>query len=295
VLEADLRDLYFSSPRLSETARRQAEPGVTANVSGTGLGGLVRAVDLGVPAAPPSSPAEGISKPHAPGAAEAGRISTTRERIAKRLRESLTTTAQYTLHSSANAGELLSVRKRLKGSAATSGVTINDLVVFCTVQALLDMPDLNAEFVDGRLYKHSEIHMGFACDTDRGLIVPVVRDCQNLSLLGLSHCMAELASQAVQGTIAVDDMNGGTFTVSNLGSLGIESFTPLLNPPQVAILGVDAIQLKPVRKRDGNVEFIDAIGLSLTLDHQIIDGAPGARFLKVVKDRIENVEKLCTI
>jgi pyruvate dehydrogenase E2 component (dihydrolipoamide acetyltransferase) len=90
-------------------------------------------------------------------------------------------------------------------------------------------------------------------------------------------------------------MNGGTFTVSNLGHLGIESFTPLLNPPQVAILGVDSIQLKPVRKRDGNIEFIDSIGLSLTVDHQIVDGAPGARFLKVLRDKIENVESLCTI
>ena len=88
--------------------------------------------------------------------------------------------------------------------------------------------------------------------------------------------------------------SGGTFTVSNLGGLGIESFTPLLNPPQVAILGVNAIQLKAVR-REGKVEFIDSIGLSLTLDHQVIDGAPGARFLKVVREKIENVEQICTI
>ena len=106
--------------------------------------------------------------------------------------------------------------------------------------------------------------------------------------------MKELADQAVQGTLSVDDMQGGTFTVSNLGGMGIESFTPLINPPQVAILGVDAIQLKPVR-REGRIEFIDSIGLSLTLDHQVIDGAPGARFLKVVREKIENVEALCTI
>jgi pyruvate dehydrogenase E2 component (dihydrolipoamide acetyltransferase) len=106
--------------------------------------------------------------------------------------------------------------------------------------------------------------------------------------------MKELAARTVQGTVSVDDLSGATFTVSNMGGLGIESFTPLLNPPQVAILGVDAIQLKPVR-REGEIEFIDAIGLSLTLDHQVIDGAPGARFLNVVKGKIENVESLCTI
>src|ERR1039458_10060882 len=106
--------------------------------------------------------------------------------------------------------------------------------------------------------------------------------------------MKELSVQAVKGAISPDDLSGATFTLSNLGSFGIESFTPLLNPPQVAILGVNTIQLKPVR-REGRIEFIDSIGLSLTLDHQIIDGAPGARFLKVVREKIENVESLCTI
>ena len=94
-----------------------------------------------------------------------------------------------------------------------------------------------------------------------------------------------------EGTIAPDDLSGATFTVSNLGALGIETFTPLLNPPQVAILGVGAIQVKPVR-RGGQVEFIDAISLSLTCDHQVIDGAPGARFLQVLKAKIEDVESL---
>ena len=154
--------------------------------------------------------------------------------------------------------------------------------------------DLNAEFVDGRIYKHAEVHVGFACDTPRGLMVPVVRDAHTLTAGELSTRMKELTAQAVAGTIAVDDLTGGTFTVSNLGGLGIESFTPLLNPPQVAILGVDAIGLKAVR-REGRIEFIDSIGLSITLDHQVIDGAPGARFLKVVKEKIENVESLCTI
>jgi pyruvate dehydrogenase E2 component (dihydrolipoamide acetyltransferase) len=125
-------------------------------------------------------------------------------------------------------------------------------------------------------------------------MVPVVRDAHTLTAGELSIRMKELTARAVAGTIAVDDLSGGTFTVSNLGGLGIESFTPLLNPPQVAILGIDAIGLKAVR-RDGRIEFIDSIGLSITLDHQVIDGAPGARFLKVVKEKIENVESLCTI
>jgi pyruvate dehydrogenase E2 component (dihydrolipoamide acetyltransferase) len=218
-----------------------------------------------------------------------------RQRIAKRLRESLGSTAQYTLNGSANAGGLLAVRRKMKASATTTDININDLVVFCTVRALMEAPDLNATFVDGALYRHAAVHIGFACDTDRGLMVPVVRDSQDLSLLGLARRMKQLAARAVQGSIAVDDLNGGTFTVSNLGSLGVESFTPVLNPPQVAILGVNAIGLKPVRKPDGNIEFIDSIGLSLTLDHQVVDGAPGARLLRAVAAKIEDAESLCTI
>ena len=122
----------------------------------------------------------------------------------------------------------------------------------------------------------------------------VLTEYRGLTVAALAARMKELSAQAVQGKISADDLTGATFTVSNLGVLGIESFTPLLNPPQVAILGVNAIQLKAVR-REGKVEFIDSIGLSLTLDHQIIDGAPGARFLKVVREKIENVEQLCTI
>ena len=105
-------------------------------------------------------------------------------------------------------------------------------------------------------------------------MVPVVRNAQTLSIRELALRMDALTTQAVEGTIAADDLSGATFTISNLGSLGVESFTPLINLPQVAILGVGALQLKPVRTK-GTVEFIEALGLSLTCDHQAIDGAPG--------------------
>jgi pyruvate dehydrogenase E2 component (dihydrolipoamide acetyltransferase) len=214
------------------------------------------------------------------------RLSKVRERIARRMRESLASTAQYTLNASADARGLLAIRSRSKY------VNVNHLVTFCAIEALLDVPALNAEFVEGGIREHAEVHMGFACDTPRGLLVPVIRDAHTLAVDELAARMRDLTAQAVDGTIAPDDLSGGTFTISNLGALGIESFTPLLNPPQVAILGVGAIQVKPVR-RGGEVEFIDAIGLSLTCDHQIVDGAPGARFLQVLKSRIEDVESLC--
>jgi pyruvate dehydrogenase E2 component (dihydrolipoamide acetyltransferase) len=246
--------------------------------------------------APRSEPALPVVAASAPGRApsSAAPASSMRQRIARRMRESLATTAQYTLHASADAGGLLRLRKRIKESSSSADININDLVAFCTILALRRVPELNAEFVDGAIRAHSEIHLGFACDTPRGLLVPVIRNAHQLTAAELAAQGKELAARAVQGNISPDDLSGGTFTISNLGALGIEAFTPLLNPPQVAILGVGAIEPKPVRRGD-DYGFIDAIHLSLTCDHQAIDGAPGARFLQVVKERIENVETECTI
>jgi pyruvate dehydrogenase E2 component (dihydrolipoamide acetyltransferase) len=217
-------------------------------------------------------------------------VSKIREKIARRMRESLATTAQYTLHASADATGLLSTRARFKRTGHE--ININDLVAFCVIEALLEIPSLNAEFVDGRIRQRHHVNLGFACDTPRGLLVPVITDAERLCVDELAARMKQLTAQAVAGSISPDDLSGATFTISNLGGLGIESFTPLLNPPQVAILGVGSIQLKPVR-RHGKIEFLDTIGLSLTCDHQVIDGAPGARFLKVLAAYIETVESLC--
>jgi pyruvate dehydrogenase E2 component (dihydrolipoamide acetyltransferase) len=273
VLEEDLRRLYYSTPRTSSAARKRMEEGAEARGEGSGPAGMILSEDLG------PAPA---------------RMSTIRERIARRMRESLASTAQYTLNSSAGAAGLLALRARIKATPGAPEININDMVVFCAIQALLDFPDLNAELIDGRIYRHPHVHMAFACDTPRGLMVPVIRNADKLSAGDLAARMRTLTAAANQGNIAIDDLSGGTFTVSNLGGLGIESFNPVLNPPQVAILGVDAIEVKPVR-REGKIEFIDVIGLSLTCDHQAVDGAPGARFLQVLKRHIENVENICTI
>jgi pyruvate dehydrogenase E2 component (dihydrolipoamide acetyltransferase) len=210
------------------------------------------------------------------------------------MRESLASTAQYTMNASAGAGGLLALRSRMQASHVVPDININELVTFCTIRALLETPDLNAEFIDGSIVKHAEVHIAFACDTPRGLIAPVVRDSQTLSIGELARRMKQLTTEAVKGTISAENLSGATFTISNLGGLGIESFTPLINPPQVAILGVGAIRLQPVRT-EGRVDFIDSIGLSLTCDHQVIDGAPGARFLRVIKEKIEGVESICGI
>jgi len=268
------------SARMSPRARRFAEVHGfhPASVAGSGPGGRILEADLRAlyEARPKSAP----------------KSSRLREIIARRMRESLSTTAQYTMNASANAAGLLVMRARIKASAGAADININHLVAFCTIRALVEVPSLNAEFVDGKIQERAAVDLGFACDTPKGLLVPVVRNAQALSLTELAGRMKDLAARAVAGAIAPDDLSGGSFTISNLGNLGIEWFTPLLNPPQVAILGVNAIQLKPVR-RDGRVEFIDAIGFSLTCDHQAIDGAPGARFLQVLKAKIEGVEAEC--
>jgi pyruvate dehydrogenase E2 component (dihydrolipoamide acetyltransferase) len=215
-------------------------------------------------------------------------LSPTRHAIARRTRESLAATAQYTLQTSADARGLLAARARLKSVHGTS-ITIVDLLNFCLVRALRDSPGINAELVGGRIVQHADVHLGFACDTAKGLVAPVVRDAHTLSLAALASRARTLAGQALAGTIAPSELAGATFTVSHLGSLGIEWFTPVVNPPQVAILGVGAIHPKPVRVADA-IEFIDVLPLSLTCDHQVIDGAPGARFLQVLSAAIQDVE-----
>ena len=273
VLEEDLRRLYYGTPRTSFAARKRMEEGAEARGEGSGPAGMILSEDLG--------PAP-------------TRMSGIREKIARRMRESLASTAQYTLNASAGAAGLLALRARIKTTPGAPDININDMVVFCAIKSLLEFPDLNAELIDGKIYRHARVNIGFACDTPRGLMVPVVRDAEKLPAADLAARMRALTAAAVQGNIALDDLAGATFTVSNLGGLGIESFTPLLNPPQVGILGVDAIGVRPVR-REGGIEFIDVIGFSLTCDHQAVDGAPGARFLQVLKRNIENVETLCTI
>jgi pyruvate dehydrogenase E2 component (dihydrolipoamide acetyltransferase) len=284
-----------SNAPLSPRARRFAEehdfhPAV---VSGSGPGGRILEQDLRD--AYHSMPAmSATAKRELATAAAPAKVSNIRERIARRMRESLATTAQYTLNASADAGGLLTLRARIKASKGVPDININDLVTFCTIRALEQIPDLNAEFIDGKIHKHAEIHIGFAVDTPRGLMVPVVKNAHGLTAAELAVAMKDLTGQTIKGSVSPDNLSGATFTISNLGGLGIETFTPVLNPPQVAILGVGAIGLKAIR-RQGRVEFIDAISLSLTCDHQVIDGAPGARFLQVVREKIENVESLCTI
>jgi pyruvate dehydrogenase E2 component (dihydrolipoamide acetyltransferase) len=164
--------------------------------------------------------------------------------------------------------------------------TITDLIMRAAVLALKDHPRLNATLDELQLREHERVHLGLAVDAEEGLIVPVVRDADALGLRELAARSRDLAGRARANRLALDDVQGGTFTVTSLGQLGVDFFTPIVNPPQVAILGIGRVFAK-LALRDGQVEERSALTLNLSFDHRAVDGAPAARFLKDVKRLLE--------
>ena len=210
-----------------------------------------------------------------------------RKIIAERMHASLATTAQLTMSGSADATSILGYRKKLKASEQEhlSSISINDLVLFAASRAAAQNTFVNATFADGTIREYGQVDLGFAVDTEKGLMVPVIRGANTLTLAALAAEAHRLASACQDGSITPDELDGGTFTVTNLGAFGIESFTPVLNVPQVAILGVCAIVERPTSEG-----IVPRMGLSLTVDHQVVDGAPAARFLKEVARAIESID-----
>lgn len=303
IIERDVLAALAAQPRLSPVAQAMvAHGGYQAPAQGSGPRGRVMAKDL-APAAlqavtAPAVPAQ-LPPEFAPVPVQAGPVSTiplrgVRRVIADRMLQSIQTTAQLTLNRTVDARALLAYRQRLKDSDPAwglQGVTINDLVLFVVARVLPRFPEVNALFTGDAVEQHDRVHLGFAVDTPRGLIVPVIRDAQRLSLLQLAAECRRLANACLEGTVQPDELSGGTFTVTNLGNLGVESFTPILNVPQVAILGVGGITLKPV-EIGGEVQFVRHLNLSLTINHQVVDGAPGARFLQAVAEGLGQFDLL---
>ena len=211
--------------------------------------------------------------------------------IARQMHASLSEMAQLTLNSSFDATALMKFRALLKEKGDAYGmskISLNDMVLFAVSRVLMDHKTINANVVDEkfRYFKHANV--GMAVDTERGLLVPTLFKAEELSLSALSAYAKSAAAKARDGKLTPDEMSGGSFTVTNLGSLGVESFTPVINPPQTAILGVCAITQRI--KEDGSV--YPAMGLSLTFDHRAVDGAPAARFLSDLCKALENFELL---
>jgi pyruvate dehydrogenase E2 component (dihydrolipoamide acetyltransferase) len=213
-----------------------------------------------------------------------------RQITAQRMAESVHTAAAVTLHSEADATELVNLRQRLKQANAPRGLPVpgyNDLLMKLTAVALGEHPTLNATWQEAGLLCQSGIHLGLAVDTEQGLLVPVVRDVQNKSLRQLARESAALIQQAQQQRLSSAQIQGGTFTLTNLGMYGIDHFTPIINLPQVAILGIGRILPKPVIHQ-GAVAAREMVSLSLTFDHRAVDGGPAARFLNTVRSYIED-------
>lgn len=301
IIERDVQAALAHQPLMTPLARTMlTQGGYTVPVQGSGVSGRIMSDDLVAVAAPAeaSSPIQPALVP----AVEEDEVQVIpvkgiRKVIAARMLNSLQTTAQLTLNGSADARALLAYRKRLKESAEVLGlqqITINDLLLFVVSRTLPQFPDLNATFSEEVIRQYKNVHLGLAVDTPRGLMVPVIRRANTLSLKEMAQEAKRLATACLNSTISTDEMNGGTFTVTNLGSFSIESFTPVLNPPQVAILGVGNVNLKPVEV-EGEVQFIPHLGLSLTINHQVVDGAPAARFLQALAQGLAQFELLLAL
>ncbi len=213
-----------------------------------------------------------------------------RKAISKSMHTSLSTMAQLTHNTSFDATTILEYRKVLKAMGGDyAGITLGDIVLYAVSRTLKNHPDLNAHMLDDssiRLFKH--VNLGVAVDTPRGLMVPTIFRADEMSLLEISKAVKELAAQCREGNISPDKLSGGTFTVSNLGSLGVESFSPVINPPQTGILGVCKTIDRVRKAADGSIEIYPAMCLSLTYDHRAVDGSPASRFQKELGENLEN-------
>lgn len=217
-----------------------------------------------------------------------------RKVIAESMKKSLSESAQLTHHSSFDATDMIAYRKKLKASAEKLGlpnITYNDMLLFAVSRVLKNHPDLNAHFLGDKMRYFDHVHLGMAVDTPRGLLVPTIFNADQKNLAEIANESKALAAAAQAGSISPDLLTGASFTVSNLGSLDIEVFTPIINPPQTGILGVDCM-IDRIRVVDGQITAYPAMGISLTYDHRALDGAPASRFLKDLKTAMESFTSL---
>ena len=205
--------------------------------------------------------------------------------IAERLSASWRERPHVTLTTEADATNLVSARQQLTAELGQK-VVYDALLVALVARALREQPQVNARLAEGGIEQLPQINIGVAVDTERGLLVPVVRDAAARSLVQIQRALAELVERAMAGRSLPDDLSGGTFTITNLGMFEIDAFTPIINPPESAILGVGRIVARPVAV-DRQVVVRDMVTLSLSFDHRLIDGAPAARFLQRVKQLVE--------
>ena len=220
------------------------------------------------------------------------KMSNIRKVIAKNMVASLSTMAQLTHNISFDCTNIMAFRKYLKDNAETlklPSITINNIIVFAVSRVIKKHKDLNANLINGdtmRYFEHANI--GIATDTPRGLLVPTLFGADLMSLSEIASKSKKLSTDAIDGKISPELLTGGSFTISNVGTMGIESFTPVVNPPQTGILGVNTLETRIKLGKNGEIVPYTAMNLSLSYDHRALDGAPASRFLKELKDYLEN-------
>ncbi len=284
ILAQDIEAAVDSLPHATILAREKAEAeGLTPAKEATALGGRTGAADLVAP-----NPVYGDDF-------EVKKLSNMRKLIARAMHQSLQNSAQLTHHMSADARQIMALRKafkkRYEKGEISQNITINDLVCYAVILALKKFPQVNTHFTGDSMRWFRKVHLGLAVDTDRGLMVPVVRNADDLSPEGLSGQLSAVAAQCRKGNIDPELLKpeAASFTVSNLGNYGVEMFTPVINLPQTAILGVCTIVPRPKDLGDGVYGFVPFMGLSLTYDHRALDGGEATLFLKEIKEQIENL------
>jgi pyruvate dehydrogenase E2 component (dihydrolipoamide acetyltransferase) len=306
VAERDVVAYLASAPKVTPVAQRLAEEvGIDVRaVPGTGPGGRVtkedveRAISSRAPAAPPVAPA--VPAAVAPAAVRLPTVEVVerlplkgvRAIIADRMGTSVHTTARVTLMMDVDATEFVAVRERLKAKVSEEwgfAPGYNDLLAMMVAKALRNFPYVNARLAPDAIELLAHVNLGMAVDTERGLLVPVIRDADRKSLREFGAEFRELVDRARKGKSLPDDLNGGSFTITNLGMYDIEAFTPIINLPEAAILGVGRIIPKWVyRPESPNAPVLrQMMALSLVFDHRVVDGAPAARFLQYIKQLVE--------
>jgi pyruvate dehydrogenase E2 component (dihydrolipoamide acetyltransferase) len=237
--------------------------------------------------APAETPATGLGVSPAEGD-EVRELSPMLKAVARRMTESKTTVPHFYVSSEIDMTRALQLRKELNEALADSGekVSVNDLIVRASAQALVQHPQAHRSYVDGTHVYHAHAHVGIAVALDDGLIVPVLRDADTKSLRQIAVEARDLAERARAGKLRQKEIEGGTFTVSNMGMLGVSAFAAIINPPESTILAVSATIQRPV-VRDGAVAVGDIMSVTLSCDHRACSGADGARLLQTVKRHLE--------
>ncbi|MDR1814005.1 MAG: 2-oxo acid dehydrogenase subunit E2 [Tannerella sp.] len=285
VIERDVQAAIAAAPATTPLAKTVIrETGAPIPAAGTGLAGKATATDVNA-AKNPVYATDSEVKP----------LTNIRKLIAKAMHASLQNSAQLTHHLSADARRIMALRKKVK-KAVEGGypvdITLNDMVCLAVIKALKQFPQVNAHFLGDGIRYFKKVHLALAVDTERGLMVPTVKNADDLTIAGLASQLKEVANACKKGGIDPDLLSpeAASFTVSNLGNYGVEIFTPVINLPQVAILGVNTIVPRPKDLGGGVYGFVPHIGLSLTYDHRALDGGEATRFLKQIAVEIENLE-----